>query len=553
MSDPIARLRSLAASADFDKISLDLAKIGIETGHAPALQAIVEASAAPAAASQVEPTSSEVLLAIRALGQLGAVDAISAMTALIEKFPLDEPLENEVVTAWAAMGAPAILPLGTLLLEKDTRTGREVSLDAVRVRILAVTSALRRIGNDPTTRTVALSLLRKAIEPRTPRNIPLVSAALSALLDLNDVESGALIRAAFERGDVNEFVGRTWPDCVEALGLTGEIARPIEEGEGPLRLRLRCLKCDAHFNYRVPRVTVMKPSEDRSENIGRGVLIHKIFTCRSCSAVDEYEVTTQGMIELLSHMSGATDENGVKLVSVGECKLGDGTVVTRVSQGLAHLQTLIAANPTSAIAHRRLGNFAKGMSIDSSVAIEAWTKAVDLDENEVEAALQVALEHVHQGNLALALPFVTRVMRVLPTTRLEAELHWTFCIELMELLDTLGKSEHGPSAIEIAFDDHSRPGPMPARTARLDLRTFDRWATLAQFLFAGLVRSISWFEEPVTSEPTSLLQALDAFERFLEAKSVAEARSQEKRPKTAAPPTVSLKWQSPSKKKKRGR
>ncbi|MFO0658542.1 MAG: hypothetical protein U0165_01720 [Polyangiaceae bacterium] len=546
MTDPIAFLRSLAESKGSNDEKLDAAKMGIAAEHIPVLTSWIASAQDPNRTDT--PVSPELLLGIRVLGRHEAIDAIPAIVQLTERYPLDEILEEASLSALTEMGSQAILPLGALLLGPDARTGKEVSLEAVRARLQLVTRALVKLANDETLRTAALSMLRTSIEPRTPRDVLLVSYSISALLMAKDEASAAKVREAFARGDVDEVIANPWESWVEEFKLTGPLAEPLEEGEGPLRLRLRCRDCGAEHTYRVPRATIGKARENDVDQ-GVSVVLHRQITCVQCGAIDRYTLAPRSLLHLqVQALESRKGESST--VSLGEIKLSDGTAVTSASQALQRARELAEAAPTSAIAQRRVGNVAKAMGYDVEVSIAAWKKAVELDPNELDSGFQLAVELTQRGDLKGAMPYVEQAFKLLPTSELDDhELHWTFCVELAEILTVFGRSEQGPHAIELSYNDTTPNKSFAKYTAQIDLKTFTKWPMLAQFLFSGLVQKIEWHEGAVDDSAVAFVEALDEFEKLIEAKQRGETLAPKRH--KASPPTVSTKWQSSSKKKKK--
>lgn len=144
------------------------------------------------------------------------------------------------------------------------------------------------------------------------------------------------------------------------LPATNAVTDP--DATDPIRCELRCNRCGRTATYEVPWATI-HPNPEQCEAEGwDGILLGRVIACRACGAEDEYTVSPLSKVVMVLRAAAAAHHRGESgdardaRVEIAVAQLGDGTLVRRASQAIAHLRALTQAQPESGEAWRRLGN-----------------------------------------------------------------------------------------------------------------------------------------------------------------------------------------------------
>ena len=150
------------------------------------------------------------LHAWRTLGQLQAEEAAEPLLDLLDQFPEDDWVLEELPVVFDMMG-PGIIPvLSDYLMEPLHELYSHV----------AVTSGLEKIGKQyPNARDECVAVFVKALEEHRENNATLNGFIISSLIDLKAVETAPLIEQAFDAETVDESIAGDLEEVLYELGI----------------------------------------------------------------------------------------------------------------------------------------------------------------------------------------------------------------------------------------------------------------------------------------------------------------------------------------------
>ncbi len=126
-------------------------------------------------------------------------------------------------------------------------------------------------------------------------------------------------------------------------------------------------------------------------------------------------VLAAGFLSLLaigSALAGAAAAS----IQAGEAKLAAGDI----DGGLALFREAVQADPSSALAHTRLGG-ALLLKQEYKAAIEEFRAAIKLDASSADAFVGMAVSYLHGGALALARASLDEAKRLEPAKQAEID------------------------------------------------------------------------------------------------------------------------------------
>ncbi len=283
----------------------------------------------------------------------------------------------------------------------------------------------------------------------------------------------------------------------------------LETGE--LVLDLRCTQCGHTHSYAVGQAFIDPASvtEDGSGPWSDDVVLDRIITCKSCGAVDQYELTAMASMGLIARMmrSRSSDEPMAAQVVFARPALHDGTLVRRPSEAIAHLEEYARRHPGDAEAWRRLGNVCKRYH-EFDQAEHAWRKAVEVDDNEAEAAYSL-VEHLwdpHEPNLE-AFDFTLMALERLPKAAIEPAARRAIAFDLLDALQAYVPVVHPPLALRAAWGAGQVGGSATVNMSEIDLRRIRDWDRLAE-LFANEVFAVVQFTSELPEDTPTMLERL---------------------------------------------
>ncbi|HEX9641015.1 MAG TPA: tetratricopeptide repeat protein [Candidatus Krumholzibacteria bacterium] len=350
--------------------------------------------------------------------------------------------------------------------------------------------------------------------------------------------------------------------CLDDLG---EIARPNAE----VALELSCTRCGALSPAHAPIVAV-HPSPAKVDHDWDGIMLPFIVRCATCGAEDQYELEPAALAELRARAARAGSQGSVVRA---ELRSWDGFVPRRPVEMLRHLLEIARRDPSCGEGWRRYGNVLEKLGrVDG--AEKAWRRAVEVDENEFDAAVCLA-ELSHRTGTDDAWERIACALR-----RCSAK-HWRaarqahadarrrlgshydvestgqrrMLIEL--LLDVLeARAAHDHVGLEVAwalgpYNPAESGGQIVVTLSGIDLSQLTRWDRLAEFLASDLVIG-AHLAAPPEERPTFLeaFLASDAPLTTLDRLPLGALRDTTVAPRRPEPQAA---WRSSSKKRNRHR
>jgi hypothetical protein len=269
-----------------------------------------------------------------------------------------------------------------------------------------------------------------------------------------------------------------------------------------LLLELRCNRCERTTGYETPYATIHPRPESLAE-AWDGIVLGRVFECPACEQVDDYSVTARTRLELTARAIADAAGRGPGRVIVGECRLLDGTLVTRPSRALDHLRELAARHPEQAEGWRRLGNACERYGLFDR-AEEAWRKAFDLDPDEFEAAFSLA-ERLFDDSPERAFPFLRRAVECLPkATGLSSEQRDGFGQALARLIARTLECTDDSLALRAMWQGPRVGNEVVAHVSSVDLSAVSDFGRLGSFMARSDVLGLALTSELPPDSPTQL-------------------------------------------------
>ena len=286
----------------------------------------------------------------------------------------------------------------------------------------------------------------------------------------------------------------------------------------PLILQLRCHDCRRAWHHDVERVFVdpkqLKRSGSRRRAPGEwdGCLLGRVVVCKSCGAVDEYELTSSSSLRLVAEVvaqsvSGAeVDVDSDRLV-LARTVLWDGTILRRPMRGIEHLRRLAEAEPDVGERWRRLGNLCERFGMLDE-AEESWRRAV-LDPAEGEAAYSLAMKLMDDGELPEAVAFSLEALRRMHSGDFTPALRAGAAANLCDLLARQASFFRPPVALLAGWPGERTGREVQFHVSAVDLRRIQDWDRLGELIGGGFFTSLSFSSELPENEDSQLLDLID--------------------------------------------
>jgi hypothetical protein len=199
-----------------------------------------------------EPDAWAPIHAWRAIGQLRSQAAIQPLIELLDRYPDNELIWNEIPYVYALLGVLAIPPLTKYVAEHPQKVGSSYT---------AIT-ALSQLGQYyPEARPLMTAFLRDRII-KAQENHPAINGYLvRALMDMRDEESVPAVREAFEESLVDESITGEWNDVLVAFGLADAQDADLLSSDGPSPRR--SAPSTAHTHSGVPTQRESKKEKNK--------------------------------------------------------------------------------------------------------------------------------------------------------------------------------------------------------------------------------------------------------------------------------------------------
>jgi len=313
---------------------------------------------------------------------------------------------------------------------------------------------------------------------------------------LGSEESFENLRDALDRGD----------DLFDALD------------DEPLNLQLQCTECGRGYNYEVEQVFFDLEFAMGGEDFDEAFVAGRIITCKNCEAVDAYELTERARILLMPYVVEMTermeerDQNALMegRVVPTNFELWDGTTIRKPSRALSHLRDLADDQPNNAEAWLRLGNFSDRFGKHDE-AIEAWHRAIEVDDREVEAPYQIADALWEQDDPPPdeAREHLLEALRRLPVGSPHSTNRYDLAFELVEKLRSLVESTGTPSGLIAVSAPQDVAGRATVDMSSANLQRIEQWDRLAAMFADGAFTNVE-FEPEGPDEVGRLEQAINS-------------------------------------------
>jgi hypothetical protein len=272
-----------------------------------------------------------------------------------------------------------------------------------------------------------------------------------------------------------------------------------------VHVAVRCRPCGKRSRIAASVVLVDRDPEARSPGWD-GVFLNRIFRCR-CGAIDQYEVPAEQQVALrLRALAGRGQGDGP--VQYGAAMLWDGSVCTRPSAALQRLQDAAHEYPRSGAAWRRLGNFQRRLGA-LKAAEQAWRQAVEVDEEELEAAVCVALRAFERGARTAVTDLNAALGRLMHGRSAPLELRHDMAEELVSILQAV-VDLHPSAALSIAWGSASVGEQAIITLSSVRLAVLRRWDRLVELFEADLVICVRVESQLPVQERTELERLLNS-------------------------------------------
>ncbi len=329
-------------------------------------------------------------------------------------------------------------------------------------------------------------------------------ASLPAAL-VHDAESA---RARTE-GMTEKFAG--------ASSLVQGVRSLAAEAEAlPLRLSLRCNRCQRQGSF-TPKKVIIHPDLEACKRAGwDGVTFERIVVCKFCGAEDDYTLGPDAMLVLLSgsllKLIGSQGPPSADPVAGGPVHVGiagvaDGTPIRRASDVLRHWQARIAQDPNDAEAWLRLG-YALRRSERVAEAWDALQRAATLRPTDLDAPTVLLDMLLEQDRASEGRALAQTVL----TTMAEGDASHASRIDAVRVVLEYAQAllaEGRPLALEAEWARSLPREEMAPDHGAIDLRRIGRWDRLHALLASPNVR-LARLRDPGPGDADS------ALERFVE-------------------------------------
>jgi tetratricopeptide (TPR) repeat protein len=291
---------------------------------------------------------------------------------------------------------------------------------------------------------------------------------------------------------------------------TGQMPWDVLE-EDTLVLDLRCTECGRTHSYEADQVFIDPEAlaSEEPDALRARTFVDRIITCKSCGAVDDYELTSRAHLALLPRLmrlKDSADPLGEQIV-VARRQLYDGTVIVEPSKAIAYLEENASRHPLDGEAWRRLGNLCERYS-EPKKAERAWRKAVEVDDTEAEAAYSLAEQlWVAETPNVEAFNFAIMALERLPGTELDEESRWAVAFKMLDMLRAYLPVVDPPIALRAAWSDGHHGDSATLNMSEVDLRRIHDWDRLVE-LFAQEAFAVVQFTTDLPDNLPTMLERL---------------------------------------------
>ncbi len=226
-ADLVGRLLAIGETGGFDPAKWPdyVAEFGLAREHVAALACMV----CDAALSRADTDSSEVwapMHAWRALGQLGAEEAVAPLLGFLRTSENDDAVNEELPVVFGMIGPSAVPYIAAFLSDRSNPT----------TPVATAMAGLRQIvARHPECRDDCVGILARVLEPHAASDPSINGFAVWTLIDLAAVEAIDAVRDAFRRQAVDLSLVGDEEDVEITLGLRKRRTTPAPNYQiGPM-------------------------------------------------------------------------------------------------------------------------------------------------------------------------------------------------------------------------------------------------------------------------------------------------------------------------------
>ncbi|MFB6262980.1 MAG: hypothetical protein ABEL76_05060, partial [Bradymonadaceae bacterium] len=333
---------------------------------------------------------------------------------------------------------------------------------------------------------------------------------LLAKLDDRIDEIDEAIREDFRAHRASEEQG---VDDIDAV-LEGDVRSPAElSGDEPMSLMLQCTECERTYFYDLDQLflDVDQGGENSVFELYTDFVPDRVVICKNCGASDRHRLTKRAKLQFAPHLfqsaelltGEAPDEDASRIVPMS-FELWDGTTIRRPSEAIDYLRDFARRNPDDGEAWLRLGNLCDRFN-QQDEALEAWQRAVENDEREVEAAhnlVQAFLED--RADVPDASHYLLTALHRLPEGRVSPKTRRPLAEALVGMLRTMVEGSGHPAAMTVTSRPRTTlPGAKrdfsTVDLSTIDLRRVERWDRLAELFARDVFATVAFGPDPPES------------------------------------------------------
>jgi len=217
-ADPVGRLLTIGETGDYDPLKWPdyVAKFGLERENVAALACMVCDVALNRAATDSSKAWAP-MHAWRALGQLGAHEAVPPLLAFLRATENDDAVSEELPVVFGMIGPAAVPFIAAFLSDRSS---------PISPAATAMAGLREIVARHPECRDDCVGILARVLEPDAATDPVVNGFAVGTLIDLAAVEAIDVMRDAFRRRAVDLSLVGDEEDVEIALGLRERRATP---------------------------------------------------------------------------------------------------------------------------------------------------------------------------------------------------------------------------------------------------------------------------------------------------------------------------------------
>lgn len=280
-----------------------------------------------------------------------------------------------------------------------------------------------------------------------------------------------------------------------------DISDVLDGDAPPLKLQLLCNACGKKQRETFAWACI-DPGHDTADKSWDGIVLSHTFRCKKCKTVDDY--TLEPLAKLgLAVQALVGKEVARTAVIPGAMRLWDGSFARRPSQTIAHLRKLADERGT-AEAWRRLGNGCDKFGEDAQ-AVAAWTHAMELDAEELDAAWSLFNWHAnHTGLGDFALEYLKHAVAAFAPALKKDPANGRFAGPLATEMVAMANSCPAPLSIAAVWFEGEQNGQVVVNASQAELVGLRKVERLEQFLLSGDLIGLTLTLDPTIDRPTRL-------------------------------------------------